>query len=189
MRMMWKTVSNTLLNSGSLISPEQVSLSYKEIRLLMQNLPFIRQCCLGLILWLFCMCCVIALKMICTDEDDLYRYNSAYRETYGVFPNMRSHASISGASNTRHQPFWESPEEGWSGRWNTSPMKTVWESWDCSDWRRLQENLWHISVPKERGPTESWRGIFHKIRCPWHGRRVGIRWSNPNHSENLCSMN
>ena len=37
-----------------------------------------------------------------------------------------------------HRPVGVHPEEGqkkWSKGWNTSPMRTGWESWDCADWR------------------------------------------------------
>lgn len=48
----------------------------------------------------------------------------------------------------------------WCGGWNSSAMKTGWERWVCSIWRRLQGDLDHLSY---RRLQESWRKSFYKI--------------------------
>lgn len=73
-------------------------------------------------------------------------------------------------NNHRRSDFWErhwSPCQRrrhlwrWPEDWNTSPMKTDWENWGFSDWRRegLREALSSLPVPKE-SLLESWRGTF-----------------------------
>lgn len=83
-RMLCETIANTLLTFKHLKSTafpsctKWVILSYKEIRLVKNDLPFINSCWLGFITWLPCRCCVMTLKMIYseTSRSDWQVYNS-----------------------------------------------------------------------------------------------------------------
>ena len=72
-----------------------------------------------------------------------------------------STASDSGAPNTRRTWMcWSGSRGGprkWSEGWSTSPMRTGWESWGCSAWRR--EGCGETSLR----PPSNWRGLIRKM--------------------------
>lgn len=69
--MLQETALKALLKSREMMSTafpsstRQVTWLKKETRLVKQDIPFTNPCYLGLMSWLFCLCCMMALKRIC----------------------------------------------------------------------------------------------------------------------------
>lgn len=86
--MLWETVLKTLLKSREttstafLSSTRQVTWSKKETRLVKQDPLLTNPCCLGLMSWLSCMCCMMALKRICSIIFP-WEYSLAQWESWG----------------------------------------------------------------------------------------------------------
>lgn len=79
--------------------------------------------------------------------------------TRGLHAGEASPSKCGVLSTGEIQTCWSAPRRGqqkWSKGWNTSPVRTGWESWGCSAWRREGSgNTWEQ-------PFSIWKGAIRK---------------------------
>jgi len=84
----------------------------------------------------------------------LHLYSALMRSRLEICIQLWSHLSRSDYSPRRR------PQK-WPKGWNTYPMRTGWESWGCSAWRKLQVDLITAFQSNKKGEN----GLFCRVCC------------------------